>query len=195
MSWGATEFSGEQSYDSNFTSNYGASFFASSGDTGGVVTWPSSSANVISVGGTTLTQTSTGYTEKAWSSGGGGVSAYEQVPASQSLLGYQHRATPDVSYNADPNTGFLVLDTYGYSGWYAVGGTSAGAPQWAAIQSLGLSVTSQNLYNDYAQPSTYAADFTDITSGTNTVYPATVGYDLATGLGSPLTTSFTSATT
>ena len=194
MSWGANEFSGEQSYDSNFISNYGASFFASSGDTGGVVTWPSSSANVISVGGTTLTQTSTGYTEKAWSSGGGGVSAYEQVPASQALLGYQRRATPDVSYNADPNTGFLVLDTYGYSGWYAVGGTSTGAPQWAAIQSLGLSVTSQNLYNDYAQPSTYAADFTDITSGTNTVYPATAGYDLATGLGSPLTTGFTPAT-
>ena len=195
MSWGASEFSGERSYDSYFTSTSGAAFFASSGDTGGVVTWPSSSANVVSVGGTTLTQTATGYTEKAWSGGGGGVSAYEPAAVSQASLGYSNRATPDVSYNADPNTGFLVLDTYGYSGWYAVGGTSAGAPQWAAIQSLGLSVTSQNLYKDSAQPSTYAADFTDIISGSNTVYSATTGYDLATGLGSPLTTGFTPATT
>ncbi|MGA2524426.1 MAG: S53 family peptidase [Candidatus Bathyarchaeia archaeon] len=195
MSWGTNEFSGEQSYDSYFTSHAGVSFFASAGDTGGAVIWPSSSGNVISVGGTTLTQTATGYTEKAWSSGGGGVSAYEQVPSSQASLGYKYRATPDVAYNADPNTGFLVLDTYGYSGWYAVGGTSAGAPQWAAIQSLGLSVTSNNLYNDYAQPSTYAADFKDITSGSNTVYPASTGYDLATGLGTPLTTNFAPVTT
>jgi subtilase family serine protease len=195
MSWGTNEFSGEQSYDGAFTSSYGATFFASAGDTGGAVIWPSSSGNVISVGGTTLTQTTTGYTEKAWSSGGGGVSAYEPVPVSQASLGYQHRATPDVAYNADPNTGFLVLDTYGYSGWYAVGGTSAGAPQWAAIHSLGLSVTSNNLYKDYAQPSTYAVDFKDITSGSNTVYSATTGYDLATGLGTPLTTNFAPVTT
>ena len=195
MSWGTNEFSGEQSYDSYFTSNYGATFFASAGDTGGAVIWPSSSTNVISVGGTTLTQTQTGYTEKAWSSGGGGVSAYEPVPASQSSLGYHNRATPDVAYNADPNTGFLVLDTYGYSGWYAVGGTSAGSPQWAAIQSIGHSVTSNNLYNDYSQPSTYAADFKDIKSGSNTVYSATTGYDLATGLGSPLTTNFAASAT
>ena len=86
MSWGANEFSGQTAYDSYFTSTYGASFFASSGDTGGVVIWPSSSVNVISVGGTTLTQTSTGYTEKAWSGSGGGVSTHEPKPSYQIFI-------------------------------------------------------------------------------------------------------------
>jgi subtilase family serine protease len=192
MSWGSTEFSGEQAYDSYFTSNYGATFFVSAGDTGGVVTWPSSSGNVISVGGTTLTQTTSGYTETAWSGSGGGVSAYEQVPQYQasvdSSLGYNYRATPDVSYNADPNTGFLVLNTYIFNGWYAVGGTSPGAPQWAAIQSLGESATNTNFYSTF--PSSYGTSFTDILTGTSGSNQATQGYDLCTGIGSPLGTNF-----
>ena len=112
MSWGTNDFSGEQQYD-NFFAASGVSFFASAGDTGGVVSWPSASANVISVGGTTLTQTATGYTETAWSSGGGGASAYEPASTYQAqALGNSMRETPDVAYNADPNTGFLVYDTY-----------------------------------------------------------------------------------
>lgn len=195
MSWGTNDFSGEQTYDHYFTSTSGVSFYASAGDTGGVVTWPSASANVISVGGTTLTQTTTGYTESAWSSGGGGTSAFEPASTYQAqALGISMRETPDVAYNADPNTGFLVYDTYVYSGWYSVGGTSAGAPQWAAIQTLGLTATAQNFYKDYTQPTTYAKDFTDITTGSNG-HSAAVGYDLATGLGSPLTTNFQSTTT
>jgi subtilase family serine protease len=193
MSWGANEFSGEQQLDSNFVAN-GVVFFASAGDTGGVVEWPSASPNVVSVGGTTLTQTATGYTEAAWSGGGGGISAYESPSAAQSqALGNTMRETPDVAYNADPNTGFLVYDTYGYSGWYSVGGTSAGAPQWAAIQDLGNTVSTQNIYTDYKQPATYAKDFTDTTTGSNG-NPAGIGYDLATGVGSPLTTNFAPAT-
>ena len=54
MSWGVPEFSSESSYDSLFTSNYGAVFFASSGDTGAGVNWPACSPNVVAVGGTTL---------------------------------------------------------------------------------------------------------------------------------------------
>jgi subtilase family serine protease len=191
MSWGSNEFSGQTTYDSYFTSNYGASFFASSGDTGGVVTWPSSSTNVISVGGTTLTQTSSGYTETVWSGSGGGVSAYETKPTYQTSLSYSKRATPDVAYNANPNTGFLVLDTYGIQGqkgWFAVGGTSAGAPQWAAIQAIGKSATNTNFYTSY--PQSYSTDFTDITSGQSGSYTASTGYDLCTGIGSPIGTDF-----
>ncbi len=191
MSWGASEFSGQTAYDSYFTSSYGASFFASSGDTGGVVNWPSSSVNVISVGGTTLTQTSTGYTEQAWSGSGGGVSTQAAKPSYQNALPYAKRATPDVAYNADPATGFLVLDTYGYggsSGWFAVGGTSAGAPQWAAIQALGLSATNANFYAGY--PQSYGIAFTDITQGTSGSYSAGINYDLTTGIGSPIGTTF-----
>lgn len=193
MSWGASEFSTQTSYNSYFTSSYGASFFASSGDNGAKVIWPSSSANVISVGGTTLSMSSGAVaSETAWSGSGGGVSAYEAKPAYQSSLSYSKRATPDVSYDADPNTGFAVYDTYGYSGWLVVGGTSAGAPQWAAIQALGASASNTNFYADYKQ--SYSSYFRDITQGSNG-YSAGDGYDLATGLGSPVTTSFASAPT
>jgi subtilase family serine protease len=194
MSWGGSEFSGENTYDSNFTSTSGIVFFASSGDNGAGVIWPSSSSNVVGVGGTTLNVTSTGavISETAWNDSGGGVSAYESQPVYQANYGltYAKRSTPDVSYDADPNTGVYVYDTYGESGWYDVGGTSAGAPQWAAIQALGKTCGNTNFYQD-GSPSSY---FRDITSGSNG-YPAGTGYDLVTGLGSPITTNFTTNVT
>jgi subtilase family serine protease len=191
MSWGGSEFSSEAAYDSYFTSSYGASFFASSGDTGGAIIWPSSSMNVVSVGGTTLTQSGGIYTETAWSGSGGGVSRYEPKPTYQTAAGltYGKRATPDVSYDADPASGFAVYDSYGYGGWLVVGGTSAGAPQWAAIQALGGSATNDNFYTIY-KSAAYSADFRDVTSGNSGSYSASVGYDLTTGIGSPLTRSF-----
>ena len=45
-------------------------------------------------------------------------------------------APATVAYNADPNTGFAVYDSIpdaGVQGWQVAGGTSAGAPQWAAV--------------------------------------------------------------
>jgi subtilase family serine protease len=195
MSWGGSEFSTEFIYDFHFISPYGATFFASSGDNGAGVMWPASSSNVVGVGGTTLSLGASGAvtSEKAWSGSGGGVSAYEAKPAYQTSYGltYARRAVPDVSYDADPNTGVSVYDStpyQGYSGWWVVGGTSAGAPQWAAIQALGLSANNNNFYPD-ASSSAYASYFRDITSGSNG-YPAGSGYDLVTGLGSPLTTNY-----
>ncbi len=192
MSWGTDENSGQLAYDSHFTTN-GKVYFASSGDVGGVVSWPSSSPNVVSVGGTKLTMTATGYTETAWSDGGGGVSSIETVPDYQKGVtdsySLSKRATPDVSYNADPNTGFLVYDSYGYNGgrgWFIVGGTSAGAPQWAAICTFGKSATNANFYSNYLS---YGTIFSDIVSGSNG-YSAVSGYDLATGIGSPIGVNF-----
>ncbi len=191
MSWGANENTGQLAYDSHFTTN-GKVYFASSGDVGGVVSWPSSSPNVVSVGGTKLTMTTDGYTETAWTDGGGGVSTIEKVPNYQigvtDIYSQGKRATPDVSYNADPNTGFLVYDSYGYNGgrgWFIVGGTSAGAPQWAAICTFDKSATNANFYTNY----NYGTTFSDIISGSNK-YSAVVGYDLATGIGSPLGVKF-----
>jgi subtilase family serine protease len=200
MSWGANEFRSETSYDSYFTSSYGATFFASSGDSGAGVIWPAASPNVVAVGGTTLTLNSDGTvaSETAWSGSGGGVSSWETEPTYQSTYGItgsnNHRGVPDVSYDANPNTGVSVYDSYGYGGWLVVGGTSAGAPQWAAIQSLGHSSSNINFYAD-AKSASYSSYFRDITSGTNGKYLAAGGYDYVTGLGSPLTVNFAAAAT
>jgi subtilase family serine protease len=197
MSWGANEFSGETAYDSYFTSTYGATFFAASGDNGSGVIWPAASPNVVGVGGTTLIFSGSSLaSETGWNGSGGGVSRYESAPSYQTSFGISgangKRAVPDVSYDADPNSGVPVYDSYVYGGWLEVGGTSAGAPQWAAIQSLGFSSTNSNFYKD--AKASYSSYFRDITSGSNG-NTATTGYDLVTGLGSPLTVNFVPAAT
>lgn len=199
MSWGASEFSSEASYDPYFTSAYGAAFFASSGDNGTGTIWPSVSANVVAVGGTSLSFNPDGSlaAETAWSGSGGGVSLYLPLPSFQAAYGltYAGRAVPDVSYDADPASGFSVYDStryQGQKGWFRVGGTSAGAPQWAAIQALSLTCSNPHFYQDAAaSPASY---FRDVASGTNGACgadcTASAGYDLVTGLGSPIVTTF-----
>ncbi len=204
MSWGGAEFPSEVNLDSQFQSSSGATFFASSGDNGAGVSWPSVSSNVVSVGGTSLGFSLNGnfLKEMAWSGSGGGVSKYEKEPTYQ--LSYNiprsnsMRSIPDVSYNADPASGFSVYRSVPHSlqstkNWYVIGGTSAGAPQWAAIKSLGLSASNEKFYTDKAADNN-ASYFRDITSGTNgdcTYYcQARKHYDYVTGLGSPQTISF-----
>ena len=202
MSWGGGEFSSEAAYDNYFTSPYGATFYASAGDSGTGAEWPSVSPNVVGVGGTTLNLSSTGtfVSETAWSGSGGGVSTFETAPSYQTaagvVIGNGKRAVPDVSYDADPNSGVAVYDSMSYQGqvgWFQVGGTSEGAPQWAAIQALSKSATSANLYKDYSGASR-ASFLRDITAGTNgscgVVCSATAGYDTVTGVGSPITAKF-----
>jgi subtilase family serine protease len=220
MSWGGNEFVGEASYDSHFPANSSMAFFASSGDGGAGASWPAASPNVISVGGTSLSINSRGTlsSEKAWVGSGGGVSAYESEPAYQTTYSIPRaggkRAIPDVSFAADPNYGFSVYhapdtssanstknssskSTPAEKNWYVVGGTSAGAPQWAAISSLAFAandpVSLAKFYADKAA-STYAKFFRDITSGTNGTCnyfcTARKHYDYVTGLGSPLTDKF-----
>jgi subtilase family serine protease len=199
MSWGSSEFSGETSADSHFTTpagHTGVTFVASSGDSGGVVEWPAASPKVLSVGGTTLNLNAdnTWNSETAWGGSGGGTSSYEPSPSYQSGMGYSKRATPDVSYDADPNTGFYIYDTYGYGGVMGVGGTSAGAPQWAALVAIadgvaghnfdGASQTLPAIYN--VAKSAYSSNYHDITSGTAGQNHAGTGFDLVTGWGSPI---------
>lgn len=203
MSWGGSEFASEAQYDSHFTSSAGVTFYASSGDSGHGVSWPAVSSNVVGVGGTTVAFNSTGglSSETAWSGSGGGLSLYENEPGYQSSFGIPNnttlkRAVPDVSYDADPASGFSVYDSTRYnrqSGWFQVGGTSAGAPQWAAIKALGQTANAGQIYNDAAGAN--AASFIrDILTGANgtcaTYCTSSLGYDYVTGLGSPLATAF-----
>ena len=157
---------------------------SSDGGRGNNADFPSSSPNVVSCGGTTLTCPSLNYTgagtiEVAWSTGGGGLSAIFACPSYQAGLGYSKRALPDIAMNADPNTGINFL-IGGQSATY--GGTSIVAPAMAAfIACSGVT--------DFINPHLYkirsnAACFHDITSGSNGAYSAKKGYDLCTGLGS-----------
>ena len=120
------------------------------------------------------------------------------------------RVVPDVSAQADEFTGAVTVYSVANpgNGWATVGGTSSSAPLWAAMLALvnssaactahsstanGVGFVSPLLYAVASQPAEYAASFHDITSGNNDVYgldnglvfPATTGYDLASGLGSP----------
>jgi subtilase family serine protease len=196
MSWGGAEFPEELSLDSHFKSVSGAPFFASSGDNGAGASWPASSPFVIGVGGTTIALKSDGTFSKetAWTGSGGGVSAYEKQPAFQN--GYSipksggMRAIPDVAYDANPISGFPITRN---GKWYVVGGTSAGAPEWAAIAALGSGINLNNLYTDKSGDNN-AKYFRDITTGQNGdcgyYCSARKHYDYVTGLGSPLTSNF-----
>jgi subtilase family serine protease len=195
MSWGANEFRSEASFDSYFTTparHTGVTFVGASGDNGAPATWPSVSSNVLAVGGSTLRVDSAGnyLSESAWGGSGGGVSSFVSRPNFQSsLLGGATRGAPDVSFDANPSTGFSV---YSASHWRTIGGTSAGAPQWAALVAIADQGRALNgraaLDTGAALSAIYglsASDFHDVTTGSNG-YAARAGYDLATGRGSPI---------
>ena len=205
MSWGSSEFSGEQSDDSYF-SQPGVTYFASSGDSGSPGIWPSMSANVIGAGGTTLTLTGSGQysSESAWSGSGGGISPYITAPSYQSGLVISNgtgtisaggkRAGPDVSYDANPNSGVAVYGSDGFGGWAQVGGTSAASPQWAGLMAIvdqGLALQGKGPLTGSTQtlPALYqlpSSDFHDVTTGSNGTYSAGTGFDLVTGRGTPV---------
>jgi subtilase family serine protease len=201
MSWGGAEFPEETGLDSHFKNDRNITFFASSGDNGAGTSWPAVSPYVVAVGGTSLNFSKSGslISETAWEGSGGGISAYEKEPDFQ--VNYSipkangKRAIPDVSFNADPASGFSIYRTAGKSknNWYVVGGTSAGAPQVAAIKALGLSASNENFYKDKSLPE-YAKFFRDIKSGSNGdcgfYCEARSRYDYVTGLGSPVAINF-----
>ena len=194
MSWGGPEWSSEAYYDTYFN-HVGVNFTASSGDSGYGVNWPAACPYVVGVGGTTLIGDTNGNVigETAWVGSGGGVSAYETAPSYQA--GWQStnkRCVPDVSYNGDPASGVSVyISNYnGYPQWMQVGGTSAGAPQWAALFALSKNLRKtnftygSNLVYDLANLN-YSLYYKDITTGNNGAGKAGAKYDCVTGLGSP----------
>ncbi len=205
MSFGASENSFSTSgfltlYESAFSTavNKGITPVASSGDNG-KVGYPSSSPNVVSVGGTTLTISSTGayVSEKTWNnrfgSTGGGSSRVFSEPSYQ--LGVPEndaartRGTPDVAYDGDPVSGFDVFCS-SCGGEFQVGGTSAGAPQWAAlialrVQSKGRLGLGNNSIYSIGKGASYSSNFHDVTAGQVGSKKADAAWDYTTGWGSP----------
>jgi len=202
MSWGGSESRGQTSYDSDFVAN-GVTFLASSGDTGGVVEWPSSSPYVVAVGGTNLTLNSNGTvaSETAWSGSGGGCSSVEPaIPAQKGFVpsNCNRRATPDVAMDGGGSSPvFVYISLQG--GWYAVYGTSLSVQLWAGViaiadglRSTPLKASLSDLYADAAgAPSSalYIDNYRDIVSGGTRKFSSTPGWDFVTGLGSPLVNS------
>lgn len=191
MSFGANEFSGETNYESTFT-QANVVYFASTGDTGGQRSWPALSPRVVAVGGTSLTGSGTSWSEKVWSGTGGGLSAYYSRPtyqnAVQSVVGTK-RGGPDISAVADPYTGCAVYapTSSTASGWMIFGGTSLSCPIIAGIYNQSGQVsasTAAELARIYSRLG--SSSFRDVTSGTAGGNSAKAGYDLCTGVGTPL---------
>jgi subtilase family serine protease len=169
---------------------------ASAGDSGYRVGQPASYANVIAVGGTTLTRSSTarGWSETVWAGTGSGCSRKVPKPSWQSGSVFQcgMRTMNDVAAIGDPQTGVAVYDSYGkrgQTGWLEFGGTSVSSPIIAGIYALSGTATSVNDASDiYAHPTL----FNDVTEGSNGhcaiayLCHGEVGYDGPTGLGTPI---------
>jgi subtilase family serine protease len=208
------------------------SVFSSAGDAGASngysfanPGYPASDPLVTSVGGTNLFMDDSGnyQSEDVWNDSdpglcpfgctagifgatGGAPSLIFSAPAfQQAASGNAMRSTADVSYNASVYTGILVYLGFmpaGQNGLYFFGGTSEGAPQWAAITALANQAAGHPL--GYLNPSLYAiaasgsysSDFHDVTVGQNGLsgpgFSAGVGYDYPTGLGSPNVTNLIS---
>ena len=184
----------------------GVTFVAASGDNGAPGGYPSSSPYVVGVGGTSLLINPDGSynTEIGWSGSGGDLSPYESEPAYQEgVQSSGKRAVPDVSFDANLQTGIYVYDTFDYllghthTLFIPNGGTSFGAPAWAgliAIANQGRVIEGGTTLNSSSDPtqtltalySLPPSDFHDITSGNNGEFSAGPGYDLVTGLGTPI---------
>jgi kumamolisin len=212
ISWGSAEstWTGQSmtAFDSaaQDAAALGVTICAASGDNGssdGVsgtanhVDFPASSPHILACGGTSL-QSANGVitSETVWNdgaqggAGGGGFSNQFPLPAWQASAGVKPpsgggRGVPDVSGDADPETGYNV-QVDGQS--LVIGGTSAVAPLWSGL----IALLNQKLGKPlgFLQPALYglpqSADaFHDITVGSNGAFSAGPGWDACTGLGSP----------
>jgi subtilase family serine protease len=187
-SYGGGEFSSEGSYASAYYNHPGIAVTASSGDSGYGAQFPAASGYVTAVGGTTLNQSGSGWTETAWSGAGSGCSAYITKPSWQTDTGCLRRTIADVAADADPSTGVAVYDTFREGGWLEFGGTSVASPIIASVYALAGNAGSVT-YGAY--PYSHTSSLTDITSGINGscggsyLCTAGPGYDGPTGLGTP----------
>lgn len=206
ISWGADEANwGRDAADAMESTAQaavadGALIFAASGDndsgdggpTPANVDLPASAPSIIGCGGTSKPQQGT---EVVWNNDpgksngegtGGGYSTLFPamswqvgIPPAPNGLG---RMVPDVSANADPDTGYVI---YLDGQQQIVGGTSAVAPLYAGLfAAMGPPVQGRGLVTPkfYQNPSW----FNDITQGDNGTYHAASGPDACTGMGSPV---------
>lgn len=205
-SWGRCENDYPNSYLSQLDAIFiraaaqGITVVAAAGDRGAFecggatpsVAMPAAHPYVLAVGGTGLHPDADGFEERVWPGSGGGTSSRWPAPEWQ-MHPSPKRVMSDVAFNADPASGYLVM--HGGS-WYAAGGTSVGAPIWAALVALGnqarsaagrapLGLAAPQLCELALAPRLSPAPFVDVTSGDNGAFSATPGWDFPTGWGAP----------
>ncbi len=217
MSFGVGE-AGDQSLRSAWTpllgeaASRGITVLAASGDFGGdadpscsggtSVEYPSSSPEVLAVGGTDVTLSRsplgqvTGFNETAWNGSGGGYSAQFSAPSWQEVgsaagpieSNGSHRGVPDVAASAGDD--FLYFDGADMQ----AAGTSFATPFWAGLvaemdqqygKPLGW-ILPQIYHVGASQPSgQIGIGLVPIDGGGNCVATATGGWSAVTGWGSP----------
>jgi subtilase family serine protease len=184
----------------------GQTFSVSTGDKGANeclgeaktgASWPASSPYVVAVAGTTLTASTTAWgSETVWNicdggdfcASGGSPSTFEPKPSWQNaLVSGNTRGVADIAFDADANSGALIVINGGYQQW---GGTSLASPIfvgfWARV------IAAKGTAVGFAAPLLYqlpAADLHDVTVGNNNGYQAKAGYDFASGRGSLIMSS------
>ncbi len=200
--WSPTNATTEQIFKQMIAQ--GQSLFQASGDDGsyaGAVMPPADDPNLTVVGGTSLTTAGPGgawQSETTWPDSGGGVSTTWPIPSYQSPSSMTQaggsgtmRNLPDVALIADVQIFLICNNGQGVE----VGGTSAAAPLWAGFLALANQQAAANnearvgflnpLIYGIGAGSSFTSDLHDITTGNNGRFNALVGYDLATGWGSP----------
>ncbi len=201
----------------------GQTMFASTGDNGGtcsvgvpngvpagapLVEYPSASAYVVAVGGTTLVSQVDGtyQGEASWYAGGGGISQFEYSPyweqgvqpVSSTPAGLSFRGSPDIAMDGDLQTGMKI---YEGGSWTVTGGTSLSSPLAAGVWARmlqshpGLGYAPPALYHAFSMsnpgtkylgpPATIqVGPYHDVINGSNGPFTALPNWDYTTGLGS-----------
>jgi len=171
--------------------------------------FPASSPYITAVGGTDFKVASTIGEETTWKDGGGGFSDTFDIPDYQADLVAKYknsttlpdqrfwnntgRGYPDVSALAGIQNAYCVVTRKEFVG---VGGTSASCPVFAGIVAKlnEIRLNKGNPALGFLNPFLYQHPeaFNDVTTGRNsgtgrafTGFPAAVGWDAATGLGTP----------
>jgi len=189
----------------------GQMFSVSSGGSSSAQSYPAVSPYVIAVGGTRLNTSGTTWTsETVWAcssastcqqsasgGAGGGPSLTEAAPSWQTAAGVlgssTKRGVPDISLDADPASGALVLIN---GSQQQIGGTSLAAPLftgfWARVQSMNGNALAFPASAIYQKAAANPGMFHDVTSGSNGGYSAKTGWDYASGYGSLNVANFAS---
>ena len=133
---------------------------------------PEGLASVVSVGGTVLSKNGTTYSEQVWGDSGGGCSANGEKSGGAPKPTWQ--TDPDCKFRTDTDVsavawGVAEYDTFGYKGWFTVGGTSIAAPLVAGIYGLAGNAANRDagrkFWNEH--PQQRAKNLNEITLGSD----------------------------